>query len=133
MPLFAGLDEPVLRLLAERFDSEQIPERRTVFEQGDPPDRLYVIAHGSVEVVRQGVDGAVQHLAILNDGDVFGEMGLLNNAPRNATIRTLAPSLLLTLSSDQFGKLSQLIPQFRQSIQTIASDRTHDASRPVAS
>ena len=129
MPLFADLDEPILQGIAERFSTERLPADRTVFEQGDSGDKFYVIAHGLVDVIRRDDDGVEQRLSTLRDGDVFGEMALLHDAPRTAAIRTRAPCLLLTLSRHQFTQLLEDAPTLRAHVQELAQDRVERTSR----
>ena len=70
-----------------------------IFRQGDLSDLAYTVVSGQVEIV---VDGVV--LALLGPGDVFGEMGLVDEAPRSATARTLGDVVLDALSHDEFTK-----------------------------
>jgi ATP-binding cassette subfamily B protein len=123
MPLFAALDESSLAAVAERFSTERVPAGRYLFEQGDAGDKFYLIAHGSVEVIHRDEDGAERRLSVLQDGEVFGEMALLGDAPRTATIRTLAPCLLLTLSVQQFHLVMEHLPGLRAAIEALARER----------
>ena len=68
-----------------------------IFRQGDPGDTMYVIQYGAVEVIQKNA-GKENVLALLEKGDFFGEMALIDNQPRSASIRTLCRSRLLELS-----------------------------------
>jgi len=129
MPLFEKLEESSLQAIAARFVTERVPAGRTVFEQGDPGDKFYLIAHGSVEVIRREADDAERWLGVLQDGEVFGEMALLQDTRRNANVRTRTSCLFLTLSRHQFQQLMETEPALRATIQDIARARTEQTSQ----
>jgi ATP-binding cassette, subfamily B, bacterial len=105
MPVFEAIDRDILSVLARAFVTEQFAAERVVIREGDEGDRFYVIARGRLEVSRNGHDDQPQRVAVLTDGDYFGEMALLSDAPRNATVRTLSPATLLALPRGQFNNL----------------------------
>jgi ATP-binding cassette subfamily B protein len=113
IPFFENLDEALLHTLAERFGVERHAERRVIFEEGDLGDRLYFIDRGEVEVVVTGPTGEERRVALLRDGDYFGEMALLEDVPRTATVRTRVPTTLLGLGREQFLDLLQAVPDLR--------------------
>ncbi|MCB0108523.1 MAG: cyclic nucleotide-binding domain-containing protein, partial [Caldilineaceae bacterium] len=91
-------------------------EGQVVIEQGEPGDKLYLIARGQVEVIVHGESGTAQEVDTMQDGDHFGEMALLSDAPRNATIRTTTSCLFLTLPKAEFLGLVQTIPAVRAAV-----------------
>jgi CRP/FNR family transcriptional regulator, cyclic AMP receptor protein len=60
---------------------------------------------GELEVVKRALDGSTVRVAMLGPGDWFGEMAILDVQPRSASVRALAPSLLLSMSADQVDRL----------------------------
>jgi len=80
---------------------------------------MYLIEQGEVEVI--GADGNV--IRVLSDGDVFGEVGVLNSAPRNATVRAKIPTDLYFLEKTAFSRILRDNPKFADSIQRIAKER----------
>jgi ATP-binding cassette subfamily B protein len=120
IPLLAGASEATRAELTEWFATERFDGGREIFRQGDAGDRLYIIAHGTVEVVREDTQ---QQLAKLSEGDYFGEMALLRDEPRNATVRTLGPCLCLSLQRDQFQELLRREPVLREKIEQVAAER----------
>ncbi len=100
---------------------ESVVEKRVkagdlVFRQGDFPDRLYVIGTGAVEVIREDPLHGEILLARLGAGEVFGEMGILGNAPRSATIRAATDLELLSIHRTYFNSLFSYIPSLREGI-----------------
>jgi ATP-binding cassette subfamily B protein len=113
IPLFEDLDEALLSALAERFVVERHAEGWVVFEEGDMGDTLYFIDRGEVEVMITRPTGEKRRVALLRDGDYFGEIALLEDVPRTATVRTRAPTALLGLGREQFLDLLQAVPYLR--------------------
>ncbi len=87
-----------------------------VFRQGDPPDRLYSIGSGEVEIVREDPVRGETILARLGPGEFFGEMGILGNAPRNATVRAATDLEVLGIHRVYFGPLLSYLPLLREGI-----------------
>ncbi len=121
VPLFAGLDEAARYDLATRFHARQFDAGSVVVREGEEGDALYVVARGKVEVV-VAVGTGERRLSVLADGDFFGEMALVEHAPRSATVRTLLPSLLLVLSRAEFHRVMGGSPALRKVLE--ASTRT---------
>jgi MFS family permease len=97
IPIFAPLSPPVLEGLAARLQPVQAAAGETIVRQGEPGDRFYVIASGEVEVA---VDAQPQ--ATQGPGDHFGEIALLKDVPRTATVKAVTDVELLTLERDEF-------------------------------
>lgn len=92
-PLFAGLSKRQLRDVAKQSGVATYPEGTVVVKEGAPGTVLYVILDGAVRVVRKG-----RTVGRLGAGSFFGEMTVLDGAPRTADVITEAPSRLLSLS-----------------------------------
>ncbi|MBL8481744.1 MAG: ATP-binding cassette domain-containing protein [Rhodocyclaceae bacterium] len=110
IPILAGLDDTLLAELAPRFATEMYPAGRDVIQEGDPGDRFYLIARGRLDVLKRSGGVESKRLATLADGDHFGEVALLRDAPRNATVRALVPSVLLSLARGEFSRLLARYP-----------------------
>src|SRR5262245_34853558 len=94
-----------------------------VFEQGDAPDRFYIISRGEVEVIRRRRDGQEKILAVLHPGDYFGEIGLLTEARRNASIRAKTDVELLGMSWDDFRRVIESSEASRKDFADIMRER----------
>jgi CRP-like cAMP-binding protein len=75
-----------------------------IFAEGDPSDFAYIITAGSVEIFKTGASGEVL-LAVLRAGDIFGEMGLIDEAPRSASARAAEPVVATVIERDEFLEL----------------------------
>jgi putative peptide zinc metalloprotease protein len=105
LPLFAGVGSAELDRVAARILVTRYSAGDTIVEQGTEGDRFFVIVDGRVEVIHQGQDGEETVLAELAEGDFFGEMALLDRAPRSATVRAISPVETYTLTADDFQSL----------------------------
>lgn len=99
-PLFENLLPPELGMLSELFSERSFGEGEMVFEQGDMGDSMFVIANGSVEVLRRIPSGEFQALATLAAPQFFGEMSLIDKEYRSASIRAKSAATLLQLSNE---------------------------------
>ena len=95
--LFAPLPLATVEGLAPRLVPVQAPAHSDIVTRGERGERFYLIADGSVEVVRDGV-----LLRRQGPGESFGEIALLHDVTRTATVRTLEPTLLYALDRDPF-------------------------------
>ena len=104
VPLFAGLDEDQLSLLVKTVVRKSYARGVTVIAAGDPTDSLYIVISGRLKVLMGDAQGREVILSILGASEFFGEMGLLDDSPRSATVVTLEPSELLSISKADFKR-----------------------------
>ncbi|MBI4197542.1 MAG: cyclic nucleotide-binding domain-containing protein, partial [Chloroflexi bacterium] len=104
VPLFAGLAEADLEHLCRMAEEVRLPAGQVLFPEGSAGDKAYVILEGEVEVVKES-SGREVLLAVRPPGDVIGEMALLEETPRTATVRARTDALLLALSKEQLDAL----------------------------
>ncbi len=97
MPLFRPLPPPTIESLARSLDSLAVPAGVDVIREGEAGDRFYLIADGQLEIQRDGRVAATR-----GRGEGFGEIALMYDVPRTATVRTRTDSLLYALESDVF-------------------------------
>lgn len=84
--MFAIIPTDTLRSVATRGRMRRFPKGCVLMRQGEFADAMYVITKGVVDVVQMGADGQRTHLALLGEGEVVGEMGVLSGHARNATV-----------------------------------------------
>jgi CRP-like cAMP-binding protein len=124
LPLFTGLDRTVAQRLAGEFQTEQVAAGTDVFSQGDAGDRFYVVARGKLDIRSSDIGGGQVSLGLLQDGDYFGEMALLDDLPRNATVTALRPTLLVSLTRAAFTRLLARRPEVRALFEEVAEARS---------
>jgi CRP/FNR family cyclic AMP-dependent transcriptional regulator len=96
--LFAGLEEPTLRVLAERAVERSYPRHGRLFYQGDPGTGLFVVASGLVKVVVTSEDGEEMVLVTLGPGEALGELSIVDGGPRSASAEALEPTVALIIT-----------------------------------
>ena len=97
------------------FEIRDLKPGQVIFEQGEEGDCAYFIHDGEVEVLRQE-NGVQQVVAKLSHGEYFGEMALISNAPRNATVRSVTPVRLAILGKQNFLTMLSVMPHTQEDI-----------------
>jgi hypothetical protein len=105
VPFFEGLTPEALALIAQVTTLEAHALGTRIFQFGDPGDKLFIIVEGKVRISREVSGLGEEALAVLGPGEVFGEMSLLDEAPRSADARAHERCRLLVISKDSFDDL----------------------------
>jgi voltage-gated potassium channel len=116
VPLFDGLDATRIAAIARLLKPQIVPERQAIVRRGEPADAMFVIMDGTVEV-------EVEPPVRLTKGHFFGEMGLLFDTTRNATVTALNETRLLVLDRADFDRLMRQHPDLKARIEKIAAER----------
>ncbi|MCB2224417.1 MAG: cyclic nucleotide-binding domain-containing protein [Actinobacteria bacterium] len=104
IPFLADLGEDDLATVASQTAHCSLPAGGTLFEEGEPGAHAYVITSGEVEILKRS-EGREVLLAVRRPGDVIGEMALLEDAPRMATVRARTDSTFLSIPREVFDRL----------------------------
>ena len=99
-PLFAPLDSNAATALQSSMREVKIARGSTLFAEGEPGERLYVITEGKIKLGRSAADGRENLLAILGQGEMFGELSLFDPGPRTATATAVTDATLFELGHD---------------------------------
>ncbi len=110
-PLLAGLNESATSDLLGSMNPIHMERGDVLFHEGDPGDRLYVIAEGKVKLGRTSSDGRENLLAILGPGEMFGELSLFDPGPRTATATAVAETQLVGLGTEELHAYLTTHPQ----------------------
>lgn len=102
--VFSGLPPEDGENVAAKLRTMAVAAGDTIVRQGAPADKFFIIVDGEVEVLRQD-DGVVRRLATLVQGQFFGEMAILRDAPRMATVRAVKQTTLFAMERDAFRGL----------------------------
>jgi CRP-like cAMP-binding protein len=105
LPIFAGVPPAALEEAARRMHAVTVAQGESVIRQGDPPDRFYVVVDGRFDVSITDDRGVASPVRTLGSDAVFGEIGLLADTPRTATVTAATPGRLLALERDDFLEL----------------------------
>ncbi len=100
--LFEGLPGDDLERIAGIVNGATAEAGEVLFDEGDPGDAFYVVVDGAVEIVKQVSGGDEEKLAVRRNGEAFGEMALLNDAPRSAAARAVDDTQLMVVPRDDF-------------------------------
>jgi CRP-like cAMP-binding protein len=103
--LFVGLDRSTLARLASGARTRRFRRGEVLFHQGDPGDALFIVTAGAVKIVLPSEEGDEAILATVRPGDFFGELALIDGAPRSATAVALEMTETLVLPRDRFREL----------------------------
>jgi CRP-like cAMP-binding protein len=105
VPFFAGLDPGTLERVAAGMRARRFRRGEVIFHLGDPGDALFVVLTGDVKISLPSDTGDEAILATLGPGVVFGELALLDGAPRSATATAMSPTETVVLPRDRFREL----------------------------
>ncbi|WP_409343599.1 ABC transporter transmembrane domain-containing protein [Paenibacillus sp. MBLB4367] len=111
LPFFGGIELPLLQDIATLFATETCHAGEAVVREGEEGNKFYIIVRGKFEVLKRLPEGEEKRVAVLQDGDHFGEIALLKDIPRTATVRATGPSVLLSMRREQFRQLTSEFPQ----------------------
>lgn len=111
IPLFANIEPSKLKLLAFTSERKQFAAGQVLFRQGEDGDAAYILMEGRAEICIVTDDGSEKTIAEVKRNDIVGEIAILCDVPRTATVRALEPLTTLRISKDLFFRLIGEFPQ----------------------
>jgi len=124
--IFSGLAPSELAAIASVTKELDYAEDRIVLKQNDVGETLFLIIEGRVEVIMEQAEGKEVLLNNIEAGGAFGEMALIDDAPRSATIRTVEPCRFLILHKQEFKEIAMEFPRVTLQICSVLSQRIRD-------
>ena len=124
LPGFRAMPTEVRSLVNDAFEPVSYDFGSVIVREGDDADAFYVLVSGTARVVKQAEQGTEVPLNLLRRGDSFGEMGLVGDSTRMATVRASAPVEALRLDKDVFQALTRRDPGVKESFERLARFRT---------
>jgi MFS family permease len=118
IPMFAPLPPLDLERIARQLDLIEVAPGSEVIRQGDIGDRFYAVEAGSFEIVRDGTT-----IATAGEGDYFGEIALLHDVPRTATVRATSAAAVWALDQEEFLATVTGLPQSESAAHAISAER----------
>jgi CRP-like cAMP-binding protein len=115
-PLFAHGSRSMIEQLAGTLRRRRFRRGEVIMHQGDPGDALHIVAAGAVKILLPSAEGEEAIIATLRPGDYFGELALLDGAPRSATATALEAADTLVLPRLVFVELLDTLPGLRDAL-----------------
>ena len=128
VPMFEGFSKRELRMIDQRADEVDVKAGRTLTKQGGRGREFLLILDGQARVER---DGKV--IARLKDGDVFGDMSLIDNEPRSASVIADGPMVLMVVSRPMFSDLLESSASLQRKVMLGLSARLREADHKLSS
>jgi CRP/FNR family transcriptional regulator, cyclic AMP receptor protein len=123
VPLFSHCSKKELGLVAQIADEIDLPEGKTLMKEGDRGREFFVLVEGSADVVK-----GRRRVNTLGKGDFFGEIALVSQRPRTATVTTASPVRMLVVTEQSFRSLLDRAPDVQRKVLLALADRVaHDA------
>jgi CRP-like cAMP-binding protein len=122
VPLFAGLEPAKLKLLAFSSDRVSYGAGEVLFRQGDAGDAAYVILSGKAEILVDSEQGPIK-VAELGENAIIGEIAILCDAARTATVKAETPIETLRIRKEQFIKLLTDFPEVMLEVMRVLAER----------
>lgn len=125
LPFFEGVDRSILQEIRSLFNTETFAPGQSIIQEGEQGEKFYFIARGRVEVSRRdaNTDTGVHRLAVLGDGDYFGEIALMNNVPRTADVTAITACTFLTLQRKGLHYVLSKHPELDERVRQTLKDR----------
>src|SRR6185312_1099 len=114
VPLFSEVPESVLAQMANRFKTEEVSLGNKLSVEGEDLSKFFIIAQGQVEVLSKGVHGSNLRIALLTEGEFFGETEIVSDRPSDMTVRTITPCVLVTLSRKDLDAVLGEVPNLNE-------------------
>jgi CRP/FNR family cyclic AMP-dependent transcriptional regulator len=133
VPLLSVLRDDQLRELMKTVTRRTFPRNRTIVVEGDTTQSLYILLSGRCKVQMSDSEGKEVILAVLGIGDFFGEMGLLDDAPRSASVITVESSEFLTIAKEDFINFLNVNSEMAMLVIRGLVKRLRDADKKIES
>jgi CRP-like cAMP-binding protein len=129
---FAGLDREALEKLDTSAATRRLVRGDVLFAEGDDPDSVYVVLRGRIAIATKSFDGRESVLALMEAGDLFGELGLLDGLPRSAEARALESSEVLHVPYEPIELILHERPQLLWGVVRMLANRLRTMDEALA-
>lgn len=133
VPLFYGLSTEAMENLVQATTRKTYPKDTTLVEENETGETLYMIFSGKVKVTNIGPDGKEVILSVLGPGEFFGEMALLDDEPRSATVVTMEKTEMISLRRKEFFYLLENNKEILAKLLSTISGRLRHANAQIRS
>ena len=131
VPIFAKIEPAKLKLIAFTGERMNFGAGQELFHQGDPGDAMYVILGGVADVLIDSDKGGQIAVAEMRKNNFVGDMAILCDVPRTATIKAREPLTTLKISKDMFYRLVAEVPQMAIEVMRELAHRLEDTNKKL--
>jgi len=133
VPMFASFSQDQLHALVAMITRRSAPRGSAIVREGDATDFLYIVLSGRLKVMMGEADGKETILSILGPGEFFGEMGLIDDNPRSASVIAIEPTEMLALTKRAFRNCLVENSELAMAVMRVLVRRLREADRKIGS
>ena len=130
--IFQGVDPVAVTNLIEDLESVRYPRGATIFEEGEPGDRLYIITAGKVKLARHAPDGRENLLTVMGPSDMFGELSIFDPGPRTSSAVCVTEVHAATMNSEMLRKWIADHPEISEQLLRVLARRLRRTNSALA-
>ena len=130
--LFADLDDREIDAIAEASANRRLQRGDVLFTEGDEPGELFVVVNGRIAIANKSIDGRESMMALMERGDLFGEMPLFDGLARSAEARALEPSEVIAIPYEPVRDLYEERPQLLWRVVALLAGRLRTTDEALA-
>ena len=130
--IFQGVDPAAVRTLIEELETTKFPRGTTIFDEGEPGDRLYIIISGKVKLARHAVDGRENLLTVMGPSDMFGELSIFDPGPRTSSAVCVTEVVAATMDSTMLHAWIKQHPEISEQLLRVLARRLRRTNNSLA-
>lgn len=130
--IFQGVEAGAANALIEQLDSTTFPRGTTIFDEGEPGDRLYIIISGKVKLARHAPDGRENLLTIMGPSDMFGELSIFDPGPRTSAAVCVTEVVTATMDSQMLHDWIRSHPEISEQLLRVLARRLRRTNNALA-
>ncbi|MEC9034016.1 MAG: Crp/Fnr family transcriptional regulator [Actinomycetota bacterium] len=130
--LFGELPETDLEVIVSQSHDRDLRRGDIIFREEDPPDEIYIVLSGRIAIVNKSIDGRESMVALMESGDLFGEMGLFDGKGRSAQARALEDSVVTAIPYEPVRSLYESNPIFLWQVIEMLAGRLRNMDEALA-
>ncbi|STD02419.1 CRP-like cAMP-activated global transcriptional regulator GlxR [Corynebacterium renale] len=130
--IFQGVDPEAVRNLIEDMQTVRYPRGTTIFDEGEPGDRLFIITQGKVKLARHSNDGRENLLTVMGPSDMFGELSIFDPGPRTSSAVCVTEVHAATMDSQMLRDWVTAHPEIAQQLLRVLARRLRRTNASLA-
>ena len=130
--IFQGVDPVAVRNLIHDLETVRFPRGTTIFDEGEPGDRLYIITEGKVKLARHAADGRENLLTIMGPSDMFGELSIFDPNPRTSSAICVTEVSAATMNSEKLHQWINDHPAISEQLLRVLARRLRRTNNSLA-